>query len=114
MIWRGVSTVLALCALAVPAAGTATASSDHGIDRPPRALTASDKAIWMSEWVACRRRTLRHLAYELHMKVPASRTPQETAKALATRAMLFLYDLENETDAGIDGCRNGLLWGFYH
>jgi len=70
--------------------------------------------IWMSEWVACRHSSLRHLAAELHMKVPAGRSPQVTAKIIAKTAEEPLWDLESEFVVAVDGCRNGILWRYYH
>jgi hypothetical protein len=48
------------------------------------------------------------------MKVPAGRSPQVSAQVLATRAMFLLYETDEEMATAIDGCRNGILWRYYH
>jgi hypothetical protein len=106
--------LLALVALAVPAAA-ATAGVDKGLEKPPAHLTSHHKAIWMSEWVACWRvYTLQQFTREL--KIPNAKiyTPQQGAKMLSVRAMRFLYEDPDELVTARDGCRNGILWRFYH
>jgi hypothetical protein len=98
----------------VPGAMSARSEADKGKDRPPTALTNDFKTIWMTEWVACNRIRMNTLAHQVHMKVPASRSPQVQAKILANRAMLYLYETDPEIDAAVDGCRNGILWRYYH
>jgi hypothetical protein len=46
--------------------------------------------------------------------VPAGRTPQVTAKLVATVAENALWNLDQEFKTAVDGCRNGILWRFYH
>ena len=41
-------------------------------------------------------------------------TPQQSAKLLSKRAMRFLYEDPVELQTAIEGCRNGILWRFYH
>jgi hypothetical protein len=101
-------------ALVLPAAGIG-AGVDKGLSKPPMVLTPYHKAIWMSEWVACwRPLTMRALAREL--KIPNVRivTPQQGARTLSVRAMRFLYEDPAELRTARDGCRNGILWRFYH
>jgi hypothetical protein len=101
-------------AFVLPAAGL-SAGVDKGLSKPPPVLTPHHKAIWMSEWVACwRPLTMRALAREL--KIPNVRivTPQQGARTLAIRAMRFLYEDPVELQTARDGCRNGILWRFYH
>ncbi len=69
----------------------------------------------MSEWVACWRvPTLQHFARELNMTKLKIVTPQQGAQALSVRAMQFLYEDPDELVTARDGCRNGILWRFYH
>ena len=106
--------LVALTALALPATAV-SAGVDKGSSRPPAELTPRHKAIWMSEWVACwRPTTMKQLARELKMNNLRIFTPQQGAKALSVRAMLFLYEDPAEIKTARDGCRNGILWRFYH
>jgi hypothetical protein len=114
MVRRRLLILMALGALVVPASA-AGSGVDKGLSRPPANLTPYHKAIWMSEWVACWRPvSMRALAREL--KVPNLRilTPQQGAKTLSVRAMRFLYEDPAELRTARDGCRNGILWRFYH
>ena len=118
----------ALAALAVGAAlgaagGTAAGGIDKGSDRPPAyvpaptgrlALTSDGKSIWMTEWGACWRLTMHSLARELSVPIRSGVTPQQAARRLATRAVFLLYETTPETLAARDGCRNGVLWRYYH
>ena len=98
----------------VSIAAAVASDQDQGRQRPPAALSDHYKALWMGEWVACRHRTLHGLAKELHLNVPAGRTPQVTAKLIAKIAEGPLWSLQEEFTTAVDGCRNGILWRFYH
>jgi hypothetical protein len=50
----------------------------------------------------------------LHIPIHAALTPQQAANKLATRAVFLLYETTQETLAAKDGCRNGILWRYYH
>ena len=103
-----------LVALVLPVAAAA-AGVDKGTSRPPARLTNYHKAIWMSEWVACWRvKSLQQFARELKIKNPNFITPQQSAKLLSVRAMRFLYEDPEQIETARDGCRNGILWRFYH
>jgi hypothetical protein len=104
----------ALSAVFATAAVAVAAGRDEGRQRPPAALSDHYKAVWMGEWGACGRRSLHGLAKELHPKVPAGRSPQVTAKMVATVAETALWNLDQEYTTAVDGCRNGILWRFYH
>jgi hypothetical protein len=107
--------MLAFLIGAVPAfASPAAADKDQGRMRPPAKLKESEKVIWMGEWVACRHSSLGRLAAELGLKVPAGRSPQVTAKVIAKTAEAPLWNLDSELTVAVDGCRNGILWRFYH
>ena len=96
--------------MAVAAAGV-----DKGVSKPPTRLTNHHKAIWMSEWVACwRPATMQALANELKMSKLKIYTPQQGARVLSQRAMRFLYEDPIEAKTAVEGCRNGILWRFYH
>ena len=101
----------ALFAATLSAAGTAV---DRGSDRPPARLTDDAKSIWMTEWTACWRSTMHRMAGVLHIPVRAGQTPQQAARKLANRAVYLLYETEPETQVAADGCRNGILWKYYH
>jgi hypothetical protein len=106
--------LLALTAVVIPAAAIG-AGVDKGLSRPPAELSPRFKAIWMSEWVACwRPLSLQHLQRELKMTKLRIYTPQQAAKALSVRAMRFLYEDPKELVTAREGCRNGILWRFYH
>jgi hypothetical protein len=94
------------------AVGAATA--DRGSDRPPARLTDDAKSIWMTEWSACWRSTMGRMSKVLHIPVPSGQTPQLAARKLARRAVYLLYETEPETQVAVDGCRNGILWKYYH
>ena len=102
--------------LAAVAAGpsAAVAERDTGRYRPPTALSESNKAIWMSEWVACRHKSLAALAREIGVKIPSGRTPQTAARLIARKAEGPLWIHEPDLVVAIDGCRNGILWRYYH
>jgi hypothetical protein len=101
-------------ALVLPVAAAAS-GVDKGKSRPPANLTNHHKAIWMSEWVACwRPPTMQQLARELNMPRVKLFTPQQGALVLSKRAMRFLYEDPAEVRTALDGCRNGILWRFYH
>src|SRR5262245_25079209 len=106
--------LVGLVALVVPATALG-AGVDKGLSKPPAKLSSYHKAIWMSEWVACwRPLTMRELARELRMGTMRIITPQQAARALSVRAMRFLYEDPVELATAREGCRNGILWRFYH
>jgi hypothetical protein len=107
--------VLAALLLCLSAAGASAArSADRGKDRPPRRLTEDAKSIWMTEWTACWRVPMRNMSKVLHIAVRPGMTPQQAAKKLSRRAVYLLYETTPETLAAADGCRNGILWRYYH
>jgi hypothetical protein len=88
---------------------------DKGRQKPPANLTNEHKAIWMSEWVACWRvRTLQQFTRELKMPKAKIYNPQQAARMLSVRAMRFLYEDPAQLETAREGCRNGILWRFYH
>jgi hypothetical protein len=87
---------------------------DTGRSRPPGSLTEDGKALWMGEWVACQHTRLGALASEMHVKIPAGRSVQLVARLVAKTAEEPLWSLDSELATGVDGCRNGILWRFYH
>jgi hypothetical protein len=101
-------------AVLMTAAVAVASDQDHGRQRPPAALTDHYKALWMGEWAACRHHSLHGLAKELNLKVPAGRTPQVTARMIAKVAEGTLWNINKEFTTAVDGCRNGILWRFYH
>lgn len=96
------------------AATAAAATSDHGLYRPPAKLSDASKTIWMTEWVACHHTPLGKLSKSVGVRIPAGRTPQVAATLIAKKAEATLYQLQAEIDIAVDGCRNGILWRFYH
>jgi hypothetical protein len=110
-------TAVALLLAAVTSAlvvATALASTDRGRLRPPPQLTEANKAVWMSEWVACRHKRLSALAKEIGIRIPSGRAPQIAAILIARKAEAPLYQVADELEAAVDGCRNGILWRYYH
>jgi hypothetical protein len=93
---------------------TALASTDRGRSRPPLQLTEDNKSVWMSEWVACRHMRLSALAKEIGVKITSARPPQVLAILIAKKAEAPLYEVGEALDAAVDGCRNGILWRYYH
>ena len=89
-------------------------ASYRGTSRPPGTITEPHKTIWMTEWVACNRITMTVLARQLQIKVPSASTPLQASQILARRAMQFLYETDAEMNAAVDGCRNGILWRYFH
>lgn len=114
----------AIAVLVLCAAGAASgAAPDKGSDRPPSRVAAASgvlnltedfKSIWMTEWAACWRVSMGHLSGVLHIPIHAGVTPQQAAKKLSNRAVYLLYETTPETVAAADGCRNGILWRYYH
>jgi len=102
---------LVVCALA---AAPAAFGVDRGKDRPPGYLTVDFKAIWMTEWSACWTSSMTRISHALHIPVKPGMTPQQAASKLSKRAVMFLYETQPELAAGADGCRNGILWRYYH
>jgi len=111
----GVSLVLAAVACAVCVAAAFASDTDRGRLRPPSALADQKKSIWMTEWVACRHERLARLAKQIGIKITSSRAPQVVAILIARKAEAPLYDNDaTELAVAIDGCRNGILWRYYH
>lgn len=109
-------TLIALAVWAGAAAGESLPSykaTYHGTSRPPGTITEEHKTIWMTEWVACNRITMTTLANQLQVHVPKTTTLQ-ASKILAERAMRFMYETDAEMKVAVDGCRNGILWRFFH
>jgi hypothetical protein len=106
--------VLAAVLSGVFATAAVASDRDQGRQRPPAALTDQYKALWMGEWAACRHLSLHGLATELHLKVPAGRKVQVTATVVAKVAEAPLWNLQEELSTAVDGCRNGILWRFFH
>jgi hypothetical protein len=110
--------VLAALLGVVFATSSFAAVGDTGRDRPPTKLSArlteNDKALWMGEWVACRHLRLGKLASMMGVKIPSGRTPQAAATQVARLAEAPLWNLKEELVIAVDGCRNGILWRFYH
>jgi hypothetical protein len=110
--------VLAALLAVVFAASAVAAAVDKGSDRPPSKLAArltdDDKALWMGEWAACRHMRLSKFASVIGIRIPAGRTPQVAARMIARTAEAPLWNLDEELHIAIDGCRNGILWRFYH
>jgi hypothetical protein len=96
------------------ATASVASDQDQGRQRPPAMLSPHYKALWMGEWAACWHQSLHGLATELHLKVPAGRTPQVTATVIAKFAEAPLWNVQQELVTAVDGCRNGILWRFYH
>ena len=106
----GGTLVLTSLALALSGCGgESKAAVDPGTDVPPAALTEDEKALWMTEWVACSRVTLASLSSALRVPV-RDETPEVAARKLSQRAMRDLYPTQAEREIGADGCRNGVLW----
>jgi hypothetical protein len=111
---RGIAlAALIVCLVAASAAGAA-ATSDRGSDRPPARLDDDAKALWMTEWTACWRVSLARMSKILHTPVTSGTTPQQAARRLSKRAVRFLYETKPELATAADGCRNGVLWRYYH
>jgi hypothetical protein len=104
----------ALISVALAGATVAGAAIDKGSDRPPGLLTEDGKSIWMTEWTACWRLPMGKMSKILHIPVKPGMTPQQAASKLARRAVYLLYETTPETNAAADGCRNGILWRYYH
>jgi hypothetical protein len=100
--------------LAALAAATSLAATDRGRLRPPVQLTEENKSLWMTEWVACRHKRMSALAKEIGVKIPSGRPPQVAAILIARKAEAPLYEPGDALTIAIDGCRNGILWRYYH
>jgi hypothetical protein len=111
----GVVFLLAVAASALVAAAAFAADRDTGRLRPPAALADANKSIWMTEWVACRHDRLGKLAKLIGVKITSGRPPQVLAVLIAKKAEAPLYDSDaSQLAVAIDGCRNGILWRYYH
>jgi hypothetical protein len=110
----GVVLLLAAVAFALCVSAALAADTDKGRQRPPLALSEDSKSIWMSEWVACTHRRLGALANEIGVKVTAGRAVQVVARLIARKAETPLWNVGEELETAIDGCRNGILWRYYH
>ena len=111
---RGGLLLFVVSALAAPGATAASTGSDKGTDRPPATLSPSAKALWMTEWTACWHERMSRLSAILSVPIKPGYTPQIAARKLSKRAMKDLYQTQRELDIGADGCRNGILWRYYH
>jgi hypothetical protein len=110
----GVAFLLAAVTSAFVVAAAVAADTDRGRERPPAQLTEENKSVWMSEWVACRHLRMSALAKEIGIKITSGRPPQVAAVLIARKAEAPLYEIGDALDAAVDGCRNGILWRFYH
>jgi hypothetical protein len=110
----GVVLVLAVFTCALGAAAAVASDTDRGRSRPPAALPEASKSIWMTEWVACRHDRLSRLAKQIGVKITAGRAPQVVATLIARKAEAPLYDVYDGFATAVDGCRNGILWRYYH
>jgi hypothetical protein len=110
----GVVLTLAAVAFALCVSAVLAADTDKGRSRPPVALTEDGKALWMGEWVACTHKRLGALAKEIGVKVTSGRPVQVAARLIARKAETPLWNIGDELDTAIDGCRNGILWRYYH
>ena len=112
---RGLVLGLVLAAMLAGLVATGLAgAADRGKDRPPARLTDDAKSIWMTEWTACWRVSMGRMSKVLHIPVRPGTTPQQAARKLARRAVYLLYETAPETLTAADGCRNGILWRYYH
>jgi hypothetical protein len=105
--------VPALAALVLCGAALAAAPVDKGRNQPPAKLNDDLKAIWMTEWVACDRLSMARESKLLQIPIHPGTTPQQAASRLGNRAVYLLYNTQEETAAGADGCRNAILWRYY-
>jgi hypothetical protein len=110
----GVVLLLAAVAFALCVSAALAADTDKGRQRPPLALSEDSKSIWMGEWVACTHKRLGALAKEIGVKVSSGRPVQVIARLIARKAETPLWNVDEELETAIDGCRNGILWRFYH
>ena len=110
----GVVLLLAVVAFALCGSAALAADTDKGRQRPPLALSEDSKSIWMGEWVACTHKRLGALAKEIGVKVTSGRPVQMVARLIAQKAEAPLWNVSEELETAIDGCRNGILWRFYH
>jgi hypothetical protein len=110
----GVVLLLAGVAFALCVPAVLAADTDKGRQRPPLALSEESKSIWMSEWVACTHKRLGALAKEIGVKVTSGRPVQVAARLIARKAETPLWNIGDELETAIDGCRNGILWRYYH
>ena len=111
----GVVLVLALTALALCTSAALAADTDKGRQRPPLALSEDGKTIWMGEWAACTHKRLGALAREIGVKMTSGRPVQVLARLIARKAETPLWTVDQEQlETAIDGCRNGILWRYYH
>jgi cob(I)alamin adenosyltransferase len=110
----GVVLLLAAVAFALCVSAALAADTDKGRQRPPLALSEESKSIWMGEWVACTHKRLGALAKEIGVKVTSGRAVQVVARLIARKAETPLWNISEELETAIDGCRNGILWRYYH
>ena len=107
--------VLLLAAwIGICAAAACASSSDRGSSRPPVNLSDSSKTLWMTEWVACHHTKLGALAKSVGVRIRSGSTPQLVARLIAKKAEALLYDTTNGLGIAVDGCREGILWRYYH
>ncbi len=104
----------AAAALVLCGSALAAATIDKGRNQPPAKLTDDLKAVWETEWVACDRLSMAAESKLLHIPIKAGMTPQQAATKLGNRAVYLLYNTQEETSAGADGCRNAILWRYYN
>lgn len=100
--------------LALAIGVSSAAAADQGRKQPPARYSESNKTLWMSEWVACSHKRLASLAREIGVKVTSGTTPQTVAVRIAHKAEAPIYDIYDGFAIAVDGCRNGILWRYYH
>jgi hypothetical protein len=121
-----------LAAALVVLAGVSVASA-HGMaaaDRgraygnvPPSFQGFYDRNNWRGDWFACAGETMQGLARDPDVRLSLSKlrawqsiSPQYTARMLAyvVEQRTGLNDDGSIDPAALDGCRNGILWRYYH
>jgi len=128
-VWRIVVTILGLAVmLATTLTTSASATSQVDRGRPLRSVPSwfrgQERTIWRTEWQVVAGAPMRQLARDPDVRLSQGTlrswlavSPQYAAQRLAHRietgdagAGWTGYQLE----AAIDGCRNGILWSYYH
>jgi hypothetical protein len=93
---------------------SSAAAVDQGRKQPPARYSESNKTVWMSEWVACNHQRLASLARVIGVEIRSGTTPQALAVRIAKKAEAPIYDIYDGFAIAVDGCRNGILWRYYH
>jgi hypothetical protein len=117
--------VALLAAGAVAGSSSAALTLDRGraYNNVPTYFQGTDRSNWKNEWLVCASSTMRELAQDpdVHLSLRTIRTWLSVSPQYTARKLAYVIELRTNLDdngqveaAPLDGCRNGILYRYYH